>query len=42
VADFVYAMAYAEKLHKIGISPPTAYRKLGPRDQPIFGRKVKP
>lgn len=27
---------------KIGISPSTAYRKLGPRDQPIFGRKVKP
>jgi hypothetical protein len=26
---------------KIGISPSTAYRKLGPRDQPIFGRKPK-
>jgi DNA invertase Pin-like site-specific DNA recombinase len=26
---------------KIGISPSTAYRKLGPRDQPIFGRKAK-
>jgi hypothetical protein len=27
---------------KIGISPSTAYRKLGSRDQPIFGRKAKP
>ena len=26
---------------KIGISPSTAYRKLGNRDQPIFGRKAK-
>jgi hypothetical protein len=26
---------------KIGISPSTAYRKLGARDQPIFGRKPK-
>jgi hypothetical protein len=25
---------------KIGVSPSTAYRKLGPRDQPIFGRKT--
>ncbi len=24
---------------KIGVSPSTAYRELGPRDQPIFGRK---
>jgi hypothetical protein len=27
---------------KIGVSPSTAYRKLGSRDQPIFGRKSKP
>jgi hypothetical protein len=26
---------------EIGVSPSTAYRKLGPRDQPIFGRKSK-
>jgi hypothetical protein len=26
---------------QIGISPSTAYRKLGSRDQPIFGRKPK-
>lgn len=26
---------------KIGVSPSTAYRKLGSRDQPIFGRKLK-
>jgi hypothetical protein len=25
---------------KIGVSPSTAYRKLGSRDQPIFGRKT--
>jgi len=25
---------------QIGVSPSTAYRKLGPRDQPIFGRKT--
>jgi len=29
-----------EAAEKIGISPSTAYRKLGPRDQPIFGRKT--
>jgi DNA-binding MurR/RpiR family transcriptional regulator len=28
-----------EAAEKIGISPSTAYRKLGARDQPIFGRK---
>lgn len=28
-----------EAAARIGISPSTAYRKLGPRDQPIFGRK---
>lgn len=27
---------------QIGVSPSTAYRELGPRDQPIFGRKSKP
>jgi len=26
---------------KIGVSPSTAYRELGSRDQPIFGRKPK-
>ncbi len=26
---------------QIGVSPSTAYRKLGSRDQPIFGRKPK-
>jgi len=30
-----------EAAAKIGISPSTAYRNLGARDQPIFGRKPK-
>ena len=35
------ALTGDQAAEKIGISPSTAYRKLGNRDQPIFGRKAK-
>jgi len=33
------ALTGDQAAEKIGISPSTAYRKLGNRDQPIFGRR---
>ena len=35
------ALTGDQAAEKIGISPSTAYRKLGPRDQPLFGRKPR-
>jgi hypothetical protein len=35
------ALTGGQAAEKIGISPSTAYRKLGNRDQSLFGRKKK-